>query len=276
MKSHFLLFLITVFLFSCEQKLQNNISSTDTIIKPLIDSVPIPPTSSTPIQASKETIIYPANCRCDSLPNLNEFISCDPICFDNKAKLTRNFNCDSSWLTFENAKGNKLQIYSLHKELTGLTHKLGYVYFTEYETTFLAENRVASGCCYPNDFYLHDKNTGELIKYLGRAVYVSEDKNSPFVISITNNNYKDEDTSEPDYNSLTVYNLETRKEFKISLPAGDIDKGMNNNHFRYPEELIEAEIIGKHTILIKYYTDEYKGNKSIVYKVVKVDLRKYK
>lgn len=270
------LLLVSGILFSCEKNSHNLVCKEDTIIKPAIDSVPIfIDDSDSSIQEKEETIIYPENCRCDSFPNLNEYISCEPIYFNNKSKLVRNFNCDSSWLTFENAQGNRVQLYSLNKELVGLTHKLGYIGFTEYKTAFLVENRTASGCCQPNDYYLHDKSTGKLIKYLGRAVYVSEEKNLPFLISLTNSNY-DNDASGSDYNSLTIYNLDTKKEFKVSVPIGDIKKGMDNNMAMYPEDLIETEVAGRGIVLIKYYTHKYEEDKPVKYKMVKIDLNKYK
>jgi hypothetical protein len=42
------------------------------------------------------------NCSCKTQPELNEIISCKKTLFKNGAKIYRQFNCDSSWVVFEN------------------------------------------------------------------------------------------------------------------------------------------------------------------------------
>lgn len=112
------------------------------------------------------TIIWGQNCDCEKDTMLKEYISCKPLHFDNDSKLFWSFNCDSSWLTFENFKGEQKIIFSLEKDFLDLTTRLGYVQFKEFKTTFLVENNVISGCCDPPDYYLHDKTSGNLIKKL--------------------------------------------------------------------------------------------------------------
>ncbi len=72
-------------------------------------------------------------CSCDSNQFLKEIISCDPVIFKNDAKLFTQYNCDSSWLTFQNKKGKKTIIYTL-ESLVELTGRLGYSYATEYKS----------------------------------------------------------------------------------------------------------------------------------------------
>ncbi len=112
------------------------------------------------------------NCRCDKDTMLKELISCKPYIFKNNAKLFWSFNCDSSWLTFQNPKGHKKIISSLSDGFVDLTTRIGHIYFTEYRTSFLFTNAVISGCCDPVDYYLYDKTSGNLI--------VSSPKNSTF------------------------------------------------------------------------------------------------
>ena len=100
-------------------------------------------------------------CYCQKKPDLNEIISCNKTIFKNGCELYREFNCDSSWLTFKNTKGQKKILFTL-SEIVELTDRLGYVNWTEYKNTFLVQNNVISGCCDPPEFILFYKNTGKI------------------------------------------------------------------------------------------------------------------
>jgi len=204
---------------------------------------------------------------------LKELIPCNPKYLKNNSKLYWSFNCDSSWLTFENSKGYKKVIFSLGDGLVDLTTRLGHIYFTEYKTSFLFTNTVISGCCAPVDYYLYDKASGNLIKYLGRAIFVSEDKKFPILVSVTNSNY--DTTSTTDYNSLTIYNLDNNKKYKITIPKGEIEKGMRNNEFMFPEDVFETPIIENNKLILKYSTEKYRKGKQLKYKTINIDLKKY-
>ena len=219
------------------------------------------------------TFAYSQSCHCARDTMLTESIPCTPAIFENKAKLFWSFNCDSSWLTFESSKRKRKIIFSLGGGFVSLTTRLGYMYWTEFNTTFLITNHVISGCCDPVDYYLFDKSSGNLIKYLGRAIYVSDNKKVPFVVSITNSNYST--FSRKDYNSLSIYNLDSRKEFKLTLPRGYIKKAVKNNDFMFPEDVFETPILIRDILILKYYIEKYTKEKRLNYKTIKIDLNKY-
>lgn len=219
------------------------------------------------------TVVHGQRCHCDQDTMLKESIPCKPTIFKNKAKLFWSFNCDSSWLTFESSKRKRKIIFSLSDGLVSLTTRLGYMNWTEFNKTFLITNHVISGCCDPVDYYLYDKTSGDLIKYLGRAIYVSDNKKIPFMVSITNSNY--DTVSRIDYNSLSIYNLDSRKEFKLTLPRGDIKKGIQNNDYMFPEDVFDTPILVSDTLILKYSTDKYVKGKRLKYKTIKIDLKKY-
>lgn len=218
-------------------------------------------------------VVYGQDCNCDKDTILKDYITCKPKYLDNKSKLYWRFNCDSSWLTFENSKGHRKTIFSLGDGLVSLTTRLGHVSFTEFKTAFIYTNKVISGCCDPDDYYLYDKTSGNLVKYLGRAVYVSEDSGLPIVVSITKSNYRR--TSEPDLNTLTIYNLDKRKEYKIPIPKGDIAKGVKNNNFMFPEYVFDTPLVSNGKLTLRYFTQDYRKNKQVNYKTVIIDLKKY-
>lgn len=219
------------------------------------------------------TTIWGQSCDCKSNELLNELISCKPEVLNNQSKIYWNYDCDSSWLIYENSNGNKKILYSLNKDFIEFTTRIGFVYFKEFKNTFLYTNKVISGCCDPEDYYLYDKSNGDSIKYLGRAIFVSDSIGLPFVITITNSNY--DQNSMIDYNSLTIYNLDTRKEYKVPFDKGKIQKGIKNNDYMFPENVFDESEIINETLILKYHVEKYIEGKNIKQYTFKIDLNKY-
>lgn len=208
------------------------------------------------------------NCSCHEMPELADLIDCEPKLFDNSSKIYWNYSCDSSWLTFETAKGEQQILFSLNKEMIQYTTELGYDSFDEFDRTILVSNSPVSGCCYPPDYYIHDKTTGKLITYLGRAVFVSQDRKMPFVVSLTDSKYADNATKK-EYNSLSIYHLDKNETAIFSLPKGEIIKGMTKNNYLFPEELFQEPIVENNILKLVYFTGKKKT------KMVKIDLNNY-
>jgi hypothetical protein len=204
---------------------------------------------------------------------LKHIIDCDIIKFDNNTRLYWNFDCDSSWLTFENLKHKKEILYSLGEGLQNYTGRLGYSYAQEYKNRFLIKNRVISGCCAPMDFYLFDKSTGRLRKNLGKLIFYSQKKTLPFVISLTNSSY---DTAMIiDYNSLSVYNIDNNKAYFIKLPKGEIERAMKSTEEFNPEFLFDEPIIKGTTVYLTYFFDKAENEKKRPTKTIKIDLKQF-
>jgi len=202
---------------------------------------------------------------------LNEIINCDTIKFDNRAKLYWNFNCDSSWLTFESPKHLKDIIFSM--QLVAYTGRLGFSYVQEYKHKFLIQNNVISGCCDPPEFYLFDKTSGQIKDSLGHIIYYSDKKRLPFIIGLTESNY---DTILKDnYSSLTIYNVDDQKKFFITLTKGEINKALEATGEMFPEYLFDEPILKGTTIYLTYLLDKPKSEKVRHTKTIIIDLKKY-
>ncbi|WP_344823988.1 hypothetical protein [Chryseobacterium ginsenosidimutans] len=204
------------------------------------------------------------NCSCATTPNLNEIISCEKTTFKNGAKIYRQFDCNSSWLIFEDKNKKKKTLFSLDKELIELTEKLDFVSWTEYRKSFLIENRLISGCCDPSEFILFDKNNGEKISDLGREIFHSQTDQFPFFVSI--------DSENSDY--LTFLNLDTNKIFKINLPKNRIKKTLEVTSELFIETLFEEGQIINGVFEIKYKYKKTEKDKWHIEKVF-VDLKKH-
>ncbi|PIF33701.1 hypothetical protein CLU81_4322 [Flavobacterium sp. 9] len=208
---------------------------------------------------------FAQNCSCREKPRLNEIISCEKAILKNGAKIYYQFNCDSSWLVFESKAKKKKILFSLDKELIELTGKLGYAGWTEYENTFMVENRLISGCCDPSEFVLFDKNNGKKNANLGREIYHSNIKQYPYFITI--------DSKETNF--LSFLNLRTNKIFKINLPKGRIEKTLKITTEIFFENLFEEGKIKNGIFEIEYrYKTKDKGKWLIG--AIKVDLNKQK
>lgn len=203
------------------------------------------------------------NCSCKTQPKLNEIISCKKTIFKNGAKIYRQFNCDSSWLVFESKAKKKKILFSLEKVLIELTPRLGYCSWTEFQNTFMIENRLISGCCSPSEYILFDKRNGKKTALLGREIYHSENKKYPYFVGI------DGEKS----NFLTFLNFDTNKTFKINLPKERLEKTLKITNEIYSEALFEEAKIKNGIFDVKYrYKTQDKGEWLIG--AIKVDLNK--
>jgi hypothetical protein len=191
---------------------------------------------------------YGQHCACKEAPDLKNLISCDVITFNNKAKLYRQFNCDSSWLTFESKSRKKVMLYSLQQPLIDLTERLGYQYVRENQKSFLIENRLVSGCCTPAEYLLFSKADGKLLKNLGRLIHRGEAGEDNFVLYFPDSTL----------NRMTLLYLDTGKQYAIDLPKNRLATTLEKTGENYAESLFhESERKNRvFTIVYKYQLEE--------------------
>jgi len=213
-------------------------------------------------------------CSCDSNQFLKEIISCDAVIFKNGAKLFTQYNCDSSWLTFQNKKGKKMIIYTL-ESLVELTGRLGYSYATEYKSDFLIQNNVISGCCDPPEFILFDKETGKEKLNLGRLIFYSDNSRHPIVVYFDNSNYKSFDGNNIDCDHITLRNVDNNKVYKIKIPKGRIKTTVELTEEMFPEHLIDESEIIRNKLILKYRFKTKADNDEWLIGEIIIDLNKY-
>lgn len=202
------------------------------------------------------------NCNCEENPELKDIISCEETVFSNGAKIYRQFNCDSSWIVFDN-KNLKRNIYSLEKELIDLTHRLGYVGWDEYKESILITDRLWSGSSSPFEYVLIDKETGKEIIKLGQPIYLNEEHSDSYFISLDSNKSK-----------IKIFDLDTRKSAEIPFNMNKIDSTHKLGGFlQFPEELFGPGEI-KNNIFKIEYSYRLEGNDELLSEKVKIDLNK--
>ena len=203
-------------------------------------------------------------CGCKTQPELKNVISCDQTIFKNGAKLYWQYNCDSSWVIFENKEGKKKHLFSLEGELMGYTGRLGFGEWTEYKNTFMIEYHTVSGCCDPYEYILYNKYTGRKIENIGRAIFKSEEKDYPYFVTIDKDNF----------NYLSFLNMNTDKIFKVFLPKNRIQKTLTIANQIFAEVLFETGEIKEGVFEVRYkYKTKQEGKWMIGN--VRIDLKKY-
>lgn len=190
-------------------------------------------------------------CNCPQKTELKNLISCQPTQFQNGARIYWEYDCNTSWITFQ--KGNiKRKIFELEKEFIELSGRLGYRNWTEYKTSFLIENSLVSGCCQPGEYILYDKKNGRKIAELGSIIFISNNKKSPYTLTLKTNS------------KLLYTNLNNNKSYSIKIPNDKIEKTLKNTLELYPENLFENIKI-KNNIL--YIHLKYKESKKANWKI---------
>lgn len=170
------------------------------------------------------TFIFAQICSCSETPYLDDLISCKTTAFQNGAKIYWEFDCNSSWITFQNGALKK-KIFELDKTEMEFTGRLGYKSWTEFENSFLIENSVVSGCCQPDEYILYDKITGAKISELGTLVFIEISGKKPFVLTLKGND------------DLLFTDLSDNKSYVVKIPKDKIDKTMKNSDELYAENL---------------------------------------
>lgn len=195
-------------------------------------------------------------CGCSKNLKLKNLISCKPAQFQNGAKVFWEYDCNTSWITFQN-RNIKRKIFELKKDFIELSGRLGYRNWTEYKKSFLIENSTVSGCCQPGEYILYDKNNGRKIADLGSIIFISKYKNIPYTITLKTNS------------KLLYTNLNSSKSYPINIPKDKIEKTLKSAHEFYPENLFENIKI-KNNIL--YIQLRYKVSKKAHWKIENITM----
>ena len=182
------------------------------------------------------------NCYCIEDSALSDFVGCDTTSFSNGSRLYRQFNCDSSWLVFEQNDGTKKTMSSLQKPMIEYTERLGYQFVKEYRRSLLFMNRQASGGGFPVDFELLSKDNAALIENFGHIIYYSDDSINNYVLYLSSGNL----------DTLTFYNIDAEAKYFFPVPAGRLSKTVSESSVMFPEYLFDEPKISENILTIVY------------------------
>jgi hypothetical protein len=175
------------------------------------------------------------------------------------------FNCDSSWLTFESITGRKSVLYSLEAPLIELTERLGYQLIKENKQSFLIMNRVISGCCTPPEFLLYNKNSGKLLENIGSLIYFSNDTQDNFLLYF----------SDSTLNTITLRYLNSGNKYKITVPKNRFAETLEKKAENYAELLFYEHKLKKSVFTIGYKYQRKEEAKTWYNDTIRLNLKKY-
>lgn len=190
-------------------------------------------------QTSKRSTMK--NCSCKTNSFLDNFVVCDTTHFKNGADLYWQFNCDSSWLTFEN-NGIKKIMYSLPEGMIDLTGRIGYIFVKEYDESLLFINKQASGGGFPANFELINKNNGEVLEELGTIIHSSDMDSGNYILYLSSDSL----------DTITYYNIDTKTKFNYLIPQGRLRKTVMESNQMFPEFLFEEPKTENNILTLKY------------------------
>ena len=190
--------------------------------------------------------IFSQVCACEKKSYLKDIISCDITSLKNGAKIYWNYDCNSSWITFQN-KNFKKKIFFLEEDLQDYSGRLGFIEWTETKNHFLVKNKVISGCCEPLEIVLFNKDNGNKIKKLGTLIFDKDiGQNSYFLIL-------------QDLNTVLLFKSSDDKTYTFSLPKGRLEKTLKRSgDFNAENYFTDAEFKANIFTVNYKYLDEYK------------------
>lgn len=187
-----------------------------------------------------KSIYSQASCSCFNHPILSSIIDCDTTSFSSEALLYWQFNCDSSWLTFESTLGHKTILNSMDKDLIEYTAKLGPSFIEEFPDYLLFQSRLISGCCMPSDYLFIDKETGEVIQKI--EAYTIAHMDEEILIYFHDENY----------NKLGIIVLETNERSEIHFEGEKINNTLANGQILFAADLFDIIHLSKGELSISY------------------------
>ena len=168
---------------------------------------------------SQNLLSQKSNCGCDKIKidSENQY-KCDTTILTNGALIYWQWNCDSSWLTFEN-KG-KILLSSCNKSNVYSCESTGLNFLKEYHNYILFQYKWISGCCTPPDLVFFNKDNGKEIKRITNELFIWGDIDDNYALYF----------SDKTYNDLIYLDHNTDNQYLIHFENGQVLSSANKNN----------------------------------------------
>ena len=207
------------------------------------------------------------NCFCEHSPQLSESVSCDTVMLQSHAKLYNQFNCDSSWQVFENARGKRLTIFHLDSEVIDLTWKLGWHVWRDDSKKVLFVSRTSSGWPTSMVYMLIQKRSARVVKVFEQVIYACSDSTCDFILYM-------QDSS---MNFMSLYKIDSDKEYKIRFPTNISRESLGhmNSKVLFFEQIFEEPTINGTVYTFPFYYEDQETKQEVEGRI-SIDLNKYR
>lgn len=167
-------------------------------------------------------------CACDNMKIAEENrYKCETQYFQNGSSLYWQWNCDSSWLTFENKE--KVILKSCENETVYGCQRAGLEFLKEYNNYLLFQYKWITGCCASPDMVFISKETGKEIERISQEQFVWGDTDKDYLLYF----------SDSTYTSLILLDHLTDKKNKLEFAPNQIDNSVIVNQVLRLTDLFE-------------------------------------
>lgn len=173
----------------------------------------------------------------------NEYFS-DTTQMSNGSKLYYQWNCDSTWLTFENDEQIILKSCSDFDPM--LCSQLGLNFIKEYPNYLFFIHNWISGCCTPPDLVLIDKETGREKERISNDLFVWGDTDKNYALYFSDTTYTNLIYLDHTSNNKITNQFEEDKVRKSAnknkvIQLNDLFKNFNKDQGKLSFEFINEE-----------------------------------
>lgn len=142
---------------------------------------------------------------------------CDTTVLTNGAKIYSQWNCDSTWLTFENKE--KIILQSCIDLDPILCSRTGLQFIKEYPNYLFFVHNWISGCCTPPDLIFIDKVTGKEQQRVPNTLFISGDSDENYALYF----------SDTTYTELIYHNHELNMKYIYLFPKDKVLNSVTKN-----------------------------------------------
>lgn len=194
---------------------------------------------------TSNTFSQKINCGCDKKEiNPENQYGCDTTVFSNGAKMYWQWNCDSTWLVFENKEKKVLR--SCIGEDVYDCERTGLNFLKEYPNYLLFQHKWISGCCTPPDIVFINKVNGYELRRITNDSFVWGDIDENYVLYF----------SDTTYTSLIYLDNNTDQEFTTRFDKSQVDKSVAKNHVSQITDLFNNFKRNENDITFDFKTSE--------------------
>ena len=183
----------------------------------------------------------------------NEYLR-DTTFFTNGSFLFYQWNCDSTWLTFENEERIVLKSCNYCDPI--LCSRLGLNYVQEYPKYLLFVHNWISGCCTPPDIVFIDKQTGREKGRITHDLFVWGDSEENYTLYFSDTTFRE----------LIYLNHKSGIKFNYSFNEGVVLNSAMEHSVLHISELFKKFCIDNDFITF-YFKDSFSNSEMIKFKI---------
>jgi hypothetical protein len=173
----------------------------------------------------------------------NEYF-CDTTYLSNGSKLYYQWNCDSTWLTFENQTPVTLNSCTYISLI--LCSRLGLSYLKEYPNYLFFIHNWISGCCTPPDLVFIDKLTGKEKKRIANDLFVWGDTDKDYALYF----------SDTTYTNLIYLNHLSNNKSTYQFEDSEVAKSITKNNTIHLNDLFKNFIKEENSLRFEFTNEE--------------------